>query len=431
MRFFLSNVAVEEINEYFRENMYIFMELPILEVCSMIITHFRILSWAIPYVLDFVMVSLMGYRKHTPMMYIIDGFVFKLRNDACHIPKDGILKKTIVLVIESIEPMDSLVDSQTTFNIQKKLGDGSYSVVYYLANFQKDGESPPSNYAMKFFNDLESGPVDFDAETAILSVLREDDGVINADFLVEIYVLGKTCFAYGMPYFQNGTLYEYAKRLSEGEILKMIGPLTKTMETFHTKRVFHSDIKGENILVNDGGNPFFADFGIAEKGNSNNWIIDVESVKYTQWWRDPWNFLQETQRCPKFKVSILSERWALLLSILDCLSRREYRTQQTFGVFRNGNYFRFDSQKLINDAIDLVFSSSSVKEPCSRFFKKWLDIERFMNLTTTIPKDHPTFLDDQNREFSHDFGLVIDAMNRQANLQPSKTESSDDDSDDD
>lgn len=95
-----------------------------------------------------------------------------------------------------------------------------------------------------------------------------------------------------------------------------------------------------------------------------------------------------------------------------------------FSVFREGNYFHFNSQIFINYAVDVVFSSSSFQEPCSLFFKKWLDIERFMRLTLTIPKDHPTFFDDLYQEFFHDFGLVIDAMNRQANLQPSETDSS-------
>lgn len=139
---FLSSATVDEINEYFHENMYKFMELPILDVCSMIITHYGILSWAIPDVLDFVMVSLMGYRKHAPMMYIIDGFVFKVLNVVCHISKDGILKRTTVLEIESIEPINSLHYTNTTLSIQEKLGFGTFSDVY-LANVQKDAESNP------------------------------------------------------------------------------------------------------------------------------------------------------------------------------------------------------------------------------------------------------------------------------------------------
>jgi serine/threonine protein kinase len=426
MRFFLTSVAVEEINEYFHENMYIFMELTILDVCSMIITHFGILSWAIPDVLDFVMVSLMGYRKHTPLMYIIDGFVFKLRNVAYHIQKDGLLTRTIVLEIESIEPMNSLVDSETTLDIKKKIGSGTFSNVY-SANFKKDRESPLSNYAIKFFTDIKTGPDDFDVETTILSVLRGTTGVINVEFIVLISVLGKTCFAYGMPYFQNGTLYDYAKRLSKGEILKMLGPLAEILRKCHDNGVFHCDIKPPNILINDQGNLVLADFGIGESCNRKHWCCSIQNLIYTPWYRDPWNWDQEIRNGLNFKVSIYSEIWALLLSFIHVLSLGRFEGNRFFSVFRDGNYFSFHSQTFINEAIDVVFSSSSFQEPCSLFFKKWLDIQRFMRITTTIPMNHPTFFDDLYQEFFHDFGLVIDAMNRQTTLQPSKTESSDDD----
>lgn len=53
-----------------------------------------------------------------------------------------------------------------------------------------------------------------------------------------------------------------------------------------------------------------------------------------------------------------------------------------------------------------------------------------MRLTTTIPENHPTFFDDLYQEFFHDFDLVIDAMNQEKKVQPSKTDSSDSDDSD-
>lgn len=431
MRFFLSNVAIiEEINEYFRENMYIFMELPILEVCSMIITDFGILSSAIPDVLDFVMVSLMGYRKHTRLMYIIDGFLFKLRIVPHHIQKDVLLTKTMVIEIESIEPIDSLFDSQTTLNIETEIGSGTFSYVY-LANFPKYRESHPLKYAIKFFSDLKTGPDDFDIETTILSVLKGTTGVINVEFIVVISVLGQTFFAYGMPYFQNGTLYDYAKRLSKGEILKMLGPLAEILRKCHDNGVFHCDIKPRNILINDQGNPILADFGIGEFCKEKKWVCSILDLKYTPLYRDPWNWDQEQENGHNFIVSIYSEIWALLVSFIHVLSLGQFEGNRIFSVFRDGKYFSFHSQKFINEAIDFVFSSSRFQEPCSLFFKKWLDIERFMRLTRTIPKNHTTFFNDLYQEFFHDFGLVSDILNEEKNVKPSKTESSDSNSDDD
>jgi hypothetical protein len=425
MKSFLRSAPVDKINEYFRENMKTFMELPILEVCSMIMNHFGILSQAMPDVLDFVMVSLMGYQRLTSMIYVIDGFFFKLKLT------DDPETKIVDIQIESISPMDSRFDRGTTLCIQQKLGSGSYANVY-LGSFQKDGESHCSNYALKFFTDKETGEDDFNFETDILSVLRGTGGVINVEFHVEISVLGKTFFAYGMPYFENGTLHDYSQCLSTLDIFNNMKSLAETMRRCHALGLFHCDIKPENILIDSSRSPVLADFGIAKHTGSKCWSIKVSSVRYSPHWRDPWNWREEKNKCRNFQVSILSELWALLLSILDCLSQRKYQNDPRFDVFRKGDYFHVNSQNLVNDAIDCIFPSDCLE---SIFFKKWLDIKMFMNLTTTIPENHPSFFDDRYLEFFYDLDLVINKMNDEKKEKPSETESSESsessDSDDD
>lgn len=410
MESFLSSATVDEIKNYFHENECIFMELPILDVCSMIMNKFRISMVDMSEVLDFIMTSLMGYQKLTRLMYVIDGFFFKLK-----LTDDG---KTgnVYIEIESISPMDPPFERKTTLSIQQKLGFGSFSVVY-LANVQKDDQSHLSKCAIKFFSDIDTGHDDFNREIKILLVLRGTPGVINVEFVVEISVLGKTFFAYGMPYFENKTLDDYAERPIL-DVFKMLRHLAQTMKVFHEMGVFHCDVKPENILIDSSGSLVLADFGIGEHDGSNCWSINLNSVRYSPSWRDPWNWEQKKRNGRNFKVSILSEMWALLLAILDYLSRRNYQDHRRFAVFRNGNYFNQNSQMLVDDAIDCIFPSDSLE---SGFFKKWLEINTFMTFTTTIPENNPTFLDDRYREFFYDVDLVIDAV------QPSKTESSDSD----
>ena len=414
MRYFLKSVDVKKINMYFHDNMYIFMELPILEVCSMIVNYFKIVSWDILPVLNFVMVSLMGYQNHTFLTYFVDGFLFNLNT------KNGIQ-------IDSVRLMDQQFDNQTTLNIEGKLGSGAFSSVY-LANIQKDGKSHRSNYAVKLFTNPKNGEYNFYHEIEILSFLRGTSGVINVEFLVEISVLGQTFFAYGMPYFPNGTLYNYAKHISKCEILKMLLPLARTMIDCHKRNVLHCDIKPENILIDSNGKPVLSDFGIGKHTDSKCWIVDVRSVKYSQWWRDPWNFSQEKIISSRFRVSILSEIWALLLSFLDCLSRGKYRQiGKRFNIFREGTYFKSKSQIRIYNAIDFVFSwRGFLQVECSQFFKKWLNIDRFMNLTTTISDNHPLFFDDLYQEFLHDLNLVINAVGE---ISEARSSDSDDDFD--
>lgn len=156
--------------------------------------------------------------------------------------------------------------------------------------------------------------------------------------------------------------------------LKMLGPLAENLRQCHINGVFHCDIKPHNILIDNQGKPVLADFGIGKSRNRNHWCCSILNVRYTPWYRDPWNWNQERKKGLNFNVSIYSEIWALLLSFIHVLSIGQFEGNRIFSVFRDGNYFCFHSQKFINDAIDVVFSSSSFQEPCSLFFKKWLDI---------------------------------------------------------
>jgi hypothetical protein len=90
-------------------------------------------------------------------------------------------------------------------------------------------------------------------------------------------------------------------------------------------------------------------------------------------------------------------------------------------VFRSGAYFGLKSQANVDNAIDSVFDSDC--SPACTFFKKWLNIKRVMNITTTVPPDHPTMFDDIYGEFFHDLNLVLDTL--KPNDQLCKTESSD------
>jgi len=184
----------------------------------------------------------------------------------------------------------------------------------------------------------------------------------------------------------------------------MLGPLARTMQRCHKKGVFHCDIKPENALIDSQGKQVLADFGIGIPSSSKSWCQSVRTVRYTPWYRDPWNWrpIKIRNSNKDFRVSIYSEMWALLVSFIDVLSIGRFQNNQHFSVFRDGNYFNQNSQKWVDDAIDFVFQWSSFRDQCSRFFKKWLSIERFMNLTTNIDINHPTFFDDIYLEFFSD-----------------------------
>lgn len=426
MRVFLPKKVVE-INKYFHKNMYIFMKLSILEVCSMISKRFmrqqfgavsemiskrfkRQQCGAVSEMMDFVMTSLMGHQKTDMMLYNVDGFFVDLDFST---DDTGAID---LIYIASVKP-DSIV-SGGSLNLLRKVGSGAFSDVF-LGECRQNSRSPSTQFAMKFYKARcwKHAKKNLITELDVLQIISGIDGVIEHDFVLKAYVLGEEHCAYGMPYFENKTMYDYTTGLTITEILKMLEPLAQTMKKCHEKGVFHCDIKPENILVTDDGNPVLSDFGIAKQASSKCWSLDVKCEIYTSWFRDPVNLSKQND----FIVSLLSEIWALLLSFLDCLSRGEFRGDKMFEVFRSGKYFDQNSQEMVDDAIDSVFPSD-YSQACT-LFKKWLNIERLINITTTVRPDHPTFFDDIYGEFFHDLNLVLDTLKPKGQL--CKTESSD------
>ncbi len=51
--------------------------------------------------------------------------------------------------------------------------------------------------------------------------------------------------------------------LAEDRVLAIAGKLTSAFEAAHARRVLHRDVKPQNILVNEGDEPFITDFGLA------------------------------------------------------------------------------------------------------------------------------------------------------------------------
>ena len=68
-----------------------------------------------------------------------------------------------------------------------------------------------------------------------------------------------------MNYLKNGNLLQYINNLKPNKIqcLEMMNSILKAVWQLHTVKYVHRDLKLENILVNEGGEPILADYGFA------------------------------------------------------------------------------------------------------------------------------------------------------------------------
>jgi hypothetical protein len=283
LKLFMSGVLptlVEEINEYFHENMYILMEHPILEVCRMISNRFnRQECEDLCEMMDFVMTSLMGHQKIDMMLYNVDGLFVDIdfRTD-----DTGDIDS---IYITSVKP-GSIV-SGGSLNLLRKLGSGTFADVF-LVECRQNSSSPLTQFAMKFFKAdfWKRAMKDIVTELNILHIISGIDGVIKYDFVLKASVLGEEHWAYGMKYFRNNTMNDYTTGLTRTEILKMLEPLAQTMKKCHDEGVFHCDLKPDNILIWVDGKPVLSDWGIAKRTSSKCWIFNVSILIYTEWYRD-------------------------------------------------------------------------------------------------------------------------------------------------
>lgn len=96
---------------------------------------------------------------------------------------------------------------------------------------------------------------------------RYSDRLVRMFGLKELNIEGEVFYVIIMSLYKCN-LKEYLKgmneRYNEEVQLKIFNFLLDTLETIHNEGIIHRDLKPENILVDDNGNFYLADFGIAK-----------------------------------------------------------------------------------------------------------------------------------------------------------------------
>lgn len=91
-------------------------------------------------------------------------------------------------------------------------------------------------------------------------------GRLDHPNIVGIFHIGRTVEGlpyYSMPYLANGHLGQRDFRCDEAGAREVLRGLLSALAYAHGRGVIHRDVKAENVLFDDAGNPLLADFGIA------------------------------------------------------------------------------------------------------------------------------------------------------------------------
>ncbi|MCB9638467.1 MAG: protein kinase [Myxococcales bacterium] len=150
--------------------------------------------------------------------------------------------------------------------ILREIGRGGMGFVYLARHTQTS-----QLYAIKVFYTRGSSAEHrqrFQEEIKTLSSLSHPN-------LIRLYDAGQQdhFIFYAMDYLTGGSLYDrITKRgaLREEEALSLCGDIASALQHAHDRGIYHRDLKSENILFNNFGEPVLTDFGVALNLFSHN-----------------------------------------------------------------------------------------------------------------------------------------------------------------
>lgn len=148
------------------------------------------------------------------------------------------------------------------YTLLEKIGEGGMGVVF-------SAQQPRMNrtVAIKFLSDEEymeyeaGGKERFEREVQMIAQLEHPN-------VLPVYAFG---YHEDIPYIvmrhmTGGTLSEKLKlgRMTIDEVLHLLGQVADAMDYAHEQGIVHRDLKPANIFLDDRGNAYLADFGLAK-----------------------------------------------------------------------------------------------------------------------------------------------------------------------
>ncbi len=161
----------------------------------------------------------------------------------------------------------------------------------------------------------------FATEKERLRFQRESEMVSQLDHpnIVPVFDVGKE---QGQPYFtmkliRGGSLGERLRdsKLSPRESSVLLLKVARAVHYAHQHGVLHSDLKPSNILIDEAGEPWLTDFGVAKSVNRDSLLTATQSILGTPHYMSP-----EQSAGSQSEISTATDVWGLGVLFYEMLS---------------------------------------------------------------------------------------------------------------
>ena len=185
-------------------------------------------------------------------------------------------------------------DTVDGFKIEKEIGRGGMAIVYLAADSRLD-----RHVALKVLppNLIHDGQLcrRFQKEARLAAGMTHPN-------IVPIYSVGESSLKQpyiAMAFMQGGTLTGRIKAgpLPIRQAITIVSGVLAGLGYAHEKGVIHRDIKPDNILFSDAGQPVIADFGIAAAAQGSKTATNLSISIGTPLYMSPEQFKGETVDC--------------------------------------------------------------------------------------------------------------------------------------
>jgi serine/threonine protein kinase len=152
------------------------------------------------------------------------------------------------------------------YNLEKPLATGGFGTIY-LARQADSNRKVVIKVMHEEYTMQPEMMQQLENEARILTNLQHNHIVPFYDFWRDL----NGCYL-AMRWLKGGNLRQYAKRnpLTLPDIARILKQVASALDYAHQHNIIHRDIKPDNILLDEFGNAFLADFGIAVDLNNGH-----------------------------------------------------------------------------------------------------------------------------------------------------------------